>query len=71
MLHVAAQLIQKTMKRIMQESGSTGEKIYKIGITQYMDHPSLNAATDGFKKAIEDSGLNVEYDYKMLQVITV
>lgn len=44
------------------ESGSKEEKTYKIGISQYVDHPSLNAATDGFKKAIEDSGLKVEFD---------
>lgn len=38
------------------------EKTYKIGVSQYVDHPSLNAATEGFKKAIEDSGLDVEFD---------
>ncbi|MFJ7737151.1 ABC transporter substrate-binding protein [Lysinibacillus sp. NPDC097287] len=49
-------------KNNASESGSKGEKTYKIGISQYVDHPSLNAATDGFKKAIEESGLKVEFD---------
>lgn len=36
-------------------------KTYKIGVTQIVEHPSLNAAFDGFQKAIEDAGLEVEY----------
>ncbi len=35
---------------------------YVIGISQLMDHPSLTAAADGFKAAMEDSGLNVTFD---------
>ena len=49
-------------KNNASESGSKEDTTYKIGISQYVDHPSLNAATDGFKKAIEDSGLKVEFD---------
>lgn len=48
------------------ESGSA-DKTYKIGITQIVEHPSLNAATEGFKKAIEESGLKVEYDPQIAQ----
>jgi putative ABC transport system substrate-binding protein len=44
-----------------EDSGGEKEKTYKIGITQIVDHPSLNAATQGFKKAIEESGLKVKY----------
>lgn len=36
-------------------------KKYKIGVTQIVEHPSLNAAYEGFKKALEDAGLDVEY----------
>ncbi len=44
------------------ESGNNGDtKTYKIGVTQIVEHPSLNAAYDGFKKALEDAGLEVEY----------
>lgn len=45
------------------EGGSgDSEKTYKIGVTQIVAHPSLDAATAGFKKAIEEAGLKVEYD---------
>lgn len=40
------------------------EKTFKIGVTQIVEHDSLNAAFDGFKKALEDAGLKVEYDIK-------
>jgi putative tryptophan/tyrosine transport system substrate-binding protein len=47
-------------------AGSTkkdgGEKEYRIGITQFAEHPSLDAATEGFKKALKDKGLKVKYD---------
>lgn len=43
------------------------EKTYKIGITQIVEHPSLNAATKGFKAALEEAGLNVEYDEQIAQ----
>jgi len=44
-------------------NGSSGEetKSYKIGTTQIVEHPSLDAATQGFKDAIKDSGLKVEF----------
>lgn len=43
------------------------DKKYKIGVTQIVEHPSLNAAFDGFKKALEDAGLEVEYDEQNAQ----
>ena len=45
-----------------EESGSTGEKTYQVGVSQFVTHPSLDAATNGFKKALEEEGLKVEYD---------
>ncbi|WP_102275693.1 ABC transporter substrate-binding protein [Cytobacillus massiliigabonensis] len=46
-------------------------KTYKVGITQFVEHPSLDAATEGFKKAMEESGFkegeNVEYDFQNAQ----
>ncbi|MBA4535695.1 ABC transporter substrate-binding protein [Bacillus aquiflavi] len=44
-----------------------GEKTYKIGVSQFVQHPSLDAAFEGFKKALEDEGLNIEYDVQMAQ----
>ncbi len=40
---------------------------YKIGITQYTSHPSLDSARDGFKKALEDNGIKVSYDEQNAQ----
>lgn len=46
---------------------SADEKTYKIGVTQIVEHPSLNAAFEGFKQALEDAGLEVEYDEQNAQ----
>ena len=46
---------------------ASGEKTYKIGITQYVEHPSLNEATKGFKAALKDAGLKVDYDEQNAQ----
>lgn len=46
-----------------ESSGDT----YTIGVTQIVEHPSLDAAFEGFQKAIEDAGLNVEYDKQNAQ----
>jgi putative tryptophan/tyrosine transport system substrate-binding protein len=42
--------------------GSEEEVTYKVGVTQIAEHPSLDAATAGFKKALEDAGLKIDYD---------
>lgn len=41
-------------------TGGEGES-YRIGISQLVQHPALDAAATGFKKAFEDEGLNVEW----------
>jgi len=46
---------------------SDSDESFTIGATQIVEHPSLDAAFEGFKKAIEDAGLNVEYDYQNAQ----
>ncbi|EGQ27407.1 ABC transporter substrate-binding protein [Mammaliicoccus sciuri] len=43
-----------------------GEK-YTIGVTQIVEHPSLDSALKGFEKAIKDAGLDVEYDKQNAQ----
>jgi putative ABC transport system substrate-binding protein len=40
---------------------------YSIGITQIVSHPSLDAARDGFKEALADAGLEVDYDEQNAQ----
>lgn len=42
-------------------------KTYTIGITQVQEHPALNLATEGFQKALEEAGLDVEYDIQNAQ----
>ncbi len=45
-----------------KDTTGSNEQTYKVGITQFVEHPSLDAATEGFKKALEDEGINVKYD---------
>ncbi len=45
-------------------SDSAAGETYKIGINQLVQHPALDAATEGFKEALEEAGLEVEYDEK-------
>jgi putative ABC transport system substrate-binding protein len=42
--------------------GDAGQT-YSIAITQFLDHPSLNAITQGFKDALEEKGVKAEYTY--------
>lgn len=50
------------------ENGSKDEeKKYTIGVTQLVEHPSLNAAYEGFQDAIKDAGLKVKYEYQNAQ----
>lgn len=49
------------------EGDNASSKKYKIGVTQIVEHPSLDAAFDGFKKAIEDAGIDAEYDVQIAQ----
>ncbi len=62
-----------------EESGSTdggdgevkGEKVMTVGVTQIVEHPSLDAAFEGFKAALEEAGLKegeqVKYDVQIAQ----
>ncbi|MER1998378.1 MAG: ABC transporter substrate-binding protein [Lysinibacillus sp.] len=34
---------------------------FKVGVSQFVTHPSLDAATEGFKAALKEAGLDVEY----------
>ncbi len=40
---------------------------FTIGATQIVEHPSLDAAYEGFQKALEDAGLDVTYDFQSAQ----
>ncbi|QDB80484.1 ABC transporter substrate-binding protein [Georgenia wutianyii] len=48
-------------------TGSDSGDTYSVGITQLVSHPSLDAAREGFKAALADAGLEVEYDEQSAQ----
>jgi putative tryptophan/tyrosine transport system substrate-binding protein len=52
-------------------SGENKEKTVKIGITQIVEHPSLDAAREGFIEALKDAGYeegkNLKLDYQNAQ----
>lgn len=51
-----------------ESSGNEGNgKKYTVGVTQIVEHPSLNAAFEGFKQAIADAGLDVDYQVQNAQ----
>ena len=51
------------------DSADNSDGKYKVGIVQLVEHPALDAATDGFKKAlIDELGAEaVEFDYQNAQ----
>lgn len=49
-------------------TSSNGDaKKVKIGVTQIVEHPSLNAAFEGFQKALEDAGIEADYQIENAQ----
>jgi len=42
--------------------GEASGESYKIGISQLVQHPALDAATEGFQQAFADAGVEVEFD---------
>lgn len=46
---------------------SSDKTVYKIGVTQFVEHPSLDAAYQGFQAALKDAGLEVNYDERNAQ----
>ncbi|HKM25075.1 MAG TPA: ABC transporter substrate-binding protein, partial [Corynebacterium sp.] len=43
-------------------TAAAGGDSYSIGINQLVQHPALDAATEGFKEALADAGVDVSYD---------
>ncbi|RDW20426.1 ABC transporter substrate-binding protein [Oceanobacillus chungangensis] len=48
------------------KSAGDGKK-YKVGASQYVEHPSLDNAYKGFQAALDEAGLDVEYDLQSAQ----
>lgn len=49
-----------------EDGEGAGDEVF-IGITQIVEHASLDASVDGFKQALKDAGLNVNYDEQNAQ----
>ena len=47
------------------ENKNDGSSVLKIGIIQYMSHPSLDNCYNGVIEALEDSGLDYTVDYQV------
>ncbi|RCS57670.1 ABC transporter substrate-binding protein [Microbacterium sp. JB110] len=43
-------------------AGDPGDDQVKIGVLQFVQHDALDAATEGFKEAVDVAGINAEYD---------
>lgn len=52
----AAAVTQTSEAAAASKSAGPGEKIIKIGIVQYVEHPALDAAREGFVQALADNG---------------
>ncbi len=49
-----------------QETASTaGEKVYKVGVVQYMDHPSLDNCREGFVQGLAAQGIEEGKNLKL------
>lgn len=53
------------------EKSSTGEKTYKVGVTQISDHPSLDNCRNGFIEGLKEEGYiegeNLDIDFQSAQ----
>ncbi|MDQ0484622.1 putative ABC transport system substrate-binding protein [Alkalihalobacillus hemicentroti] len=60
-----------TSSNTENSKGGEAEESYTIGVTQIVEHPSLDAAFEGFKMALEENGFkegdNVTYDVQNAQ----
>ncbi|MGM8365981.1 ABC transporter substrate-binding protein [Virgibacillus sp. W0181] len=51
-----------------EETGETEEaETYTVGASQIVEHPSLDRAYEGFQAALEEAGLDVEFDFQSAQ----
>ncbi len=48
-------------------AADNGEKTFKIGVLQYVQHPALDAANAGFVKALDESGIAYAIDQQNAQ----
>lgn len=56
---------EKPTEEVKSEVKTEEKKIYKIGVTQIVDHPALNDSKQGFLDALKDAGIETEIDDKV------
>ena len=44
------------------DANATSDKVYKIGVIQYVQHDALDASNEGFFAALDDAGIQYEVD---------
>ncbi len=49
------------------DDAGSGDQTYKVGITQIVSHPALDAAVEGFKQGLADKGVTVTFDEQNAQ----
>ncbi|WP_042470688.1 ABC transporter substrate-binding protein [Bacillus ndiopicus] len=54
---------ESSTKTETDNKGTEEAKTYKIGVTQIVEHPSLDAAYKGFQAAFEEAGIKAEFIY--------
>ena len=47
--------------------GGDAAESYSIGVTQFLNHPALDASAAGFKEAFDEAGVDVEWDEQNAQ----
>ena len=58
---------KKETETKMETAQTEGAKKYKIGIAQIVSHPALDQSREGFKDALKEAGMDVEYDEQNAQ----
>ena len=64
MLMLACGNSNDTVNGKKDSKDSENKQVYKIGITQFMEHPSLNLTKEGFKAAFKEAGIKADFDEK-------
>ncbi len=63
---VAALAVAAMMALSMTACGGSGEETYQVGVCQLIEHPALDAATQGFQDALKDKlGDKVDFDVQV------
>lgn len=70
-LAVVAAISLASCTQTTNDLQNDGKKVYKIGITQFADHPSLDNCREGFIQGLANSGYkegeNIEIEFKSAQ----